>query len=148
MTGLTRLRALGPVALVAMLVALALPAVGLAAAAKPTYTKESKQAYEAQLSKGEIAAAVFNKPVRSLRLTLKNGRHFLYTYPAKGSQLLEEQLVAKGVPVSKLGGSGKKQHNKATSKHTRRYIAIGILVLLLLVGGGVLLARRRRLTRD
>jgi hypothetical protein len=147
MTGLTRLRALGPVALVAMLVALSLPAVGLAAAAKPTYTKESKQAYEAQLSKGKIASAVFNKPVRSLRLTLKDGRHFLYTYPAKGSQALEEQLVAKGVPVSKLGGSGKK-HHKASSKHTRRYIAIGIVVVLLLIGAGVLLARRRRLTRD
>ena len=121
MTGLTRLRALGPVATVAILLALALPAGSQAAAARPTYTKESKQGYELQLSKGEIASAVFNKPVRSVRLTLKNGRHYLYTYPRKGSLALEEQLAAKGVPVSKLAGTGKKQH-KAASKHNKMVI--------------------------
>ena len=147
MTGLTRRRALGPVALAAMLLALALSAASAAAAPTPIYTKESKQGYEAQLNKGEIASAVFNKPVRSVRLTLKDGRHFLYTYPRKGSQALEEQLTAKGVPVSKLAGTGKK-HHKAASKHTRRYIAIAIVVVLLLIGGGLLLARRRRLVRD
>jgi hypothetical protein len=144
MTGLTRLRALGAAALVALCVALALPAGVFAAT--PTYKKESKQAYEAQLNKGEIASATFNKPVRSLRLTLKNGKHALYTYPKKGSAALEEALAAKGVPVTQLHGKHKK---KATSsKHTRRYIAIGILVVLALAVAGFLLARRRRLGRD
>jgi hypothetical protein len=146
MTRLTRLRALGAAAFVAICVALALPAGVFAAAAAPTYKKESKQAYEAQLSKGEIASATFNKPVRSLRLTLKNGKHALYTYPKKGSLALEEALAAKGVPVTLLHGKHKK---KATSsKHTRRYIAIGIVLVLVLAVGGFLLARRRRTGQD
>jgi hypothetical protein len=146
MTGLTRLRALGAAALVAICLALALPAGVFAAAATPTYTKESKQAYEAQLNKGEIASATFNKPVRSLRLTLKNGRHVLYTYPKKGSAALEEALAAKSVPVTQLHGKHKK---KATSsKHTRRYIALAIVVVLVLGVAGFLLARRRRIGQD
>ena len=44
MTGLTRRRALGPVALVAILLALALSAASSAVAATPIYTKESKPA--------------------------------------------------------------------------------------------------------
>ena len=147
MKRLTRPCALGIAASAALVLALALPAGVLAAAATPKYTKESKQAYEKQLSKGEIAEAVFNKPVRSLRLTLKDGRHVLYTYEKKGSQALEEALTAKGVPVSKLQGTGKKKH-KAASKHTRRYIAIGVVVVLILAGGALLLMRRRRLGGD
>jgi hypothetical protein len=147
MTGLTRLYALGLASTAAILVALAVPAGSLAAAAVPTYTKESKQAYEEQLTKGQIVTAVFNKPVRSVRLTLRDGRHVLYIYPKKTSKELEAALAAKGVSVSQLQGTGKKKH-KGSSKHTRRYVAIGIVVVLLLLGGGLMLARRRRMTRD
>lgn len=146
MKGLTRPCALGTAALAAIVLALALPAGVLAAAATPKYTKESKQAYEAQLNKGEIAEAVFNKPVRSLRLTLKDGRHVLYSYEKKGSKALEEQLSAKGITATELKGSGTKKHKAA--KHKRLYIAIAIVVVLALIGGALLLARRRRLGGD
>ena len=146
MNRLTRLCAPGTAGLAAIVLALALPAGVLAATATPKYTKESKQAYEAQLNKGEIAEAVFNKPVRSLRLTLKDGRHVLYTYERKGSKALEEQLSAKGVAVTELKGTGKKKHKAA--KHKRLYIAVGVVVVLVLAGGALLLARRRRLGGD
>ena len=146
MTGLTRLRSLGPAALLAVCVALALPAEGLAAAATPKYTKESQKAYESQLQKGEIAAATVNKFVRSLRLTLKNGDHVLYSYPAKGAPKLEAELKAKGVPVSALQGHGHK--HKKGAKHTRRYIAIGIVVIVVLAGIAFLMFRRRPSARD
>jgi len=146
MKRLTRQSALDIAAAAALVLALALPAGVLAAAATPKYTKESKQAYEAQLNKGEIAEAVFNKPVRSLRLTLKDGRHVLYTYEKKGSQALEEQLAAKGVTATQLKGTGKKKHKAA--KHKRLYIAIAVLVVLVLIGGALLLMRRRRLGGD
>jgi hypothetical protein len=148
MTGLTRLRAFGPAAVLAVCVALALPAAGLAAAegGTPTYTKESEQAFQAQLGKGEIASAVFNKPVRSLRLTLKDGRHVIYTYPKKGSTKLEETLQAKGIAFEQLKGTGKHKHK--SPKHTRRYIAIAVVVVLLIAGGAFLLLRRRRLGSD
>jgi hypothetical protein len=145
MTGLTRMRVVGPAAVLAILVALALPAGALAAGATPTYTKESKQAYEQQLAKAEIVAVTFNKPVRSIRITLKDGKHVLYVYPKKGSAALEEALAAKGVPVSQLHGKHKK---KSSSKHTRRYVAIAIVVILILAGVAFLLFRRRRLGQD
>jgi hypothetical protein len=145
MTGLTRLRSLGPAALLAVCVALALPAEGLAAAATPKYTKESRQAYESQLGKGEIVEATFNKFVRSLRLTLKNGDHVLYSYPAKGGPKLEEELKAKGVTVTALQGGHK---HKKSAKHTRRYVAIGVVVVLILAGVAFLMFRRRGGGRD
>jgi hypothetical protein len=145
MTGLTRLRSLGPAALLAVCVALALPAEGLAAAATPKYTKESKQAYESQLRKGEIAEATFNKFVRSLRLTLKDGKHVLYSYPAKGGPQIEGELKAKGVTVKALQGGHK---HKKSAKHTRRYVAIGVVVILLLAGITFLMFRRRGSGRD
>jgi hypothetical protein len=146
MTGLTRLRPPGPAALLAICVALALPAEGLAAAATPTYTKESRQAYESQLQKGEIAEATFNKFVRSLRLTLKNGDHVIYSYPSKGAPKLEAELKARSIPVTALRGH-KHKHKKA-AKHTRRYVAIGIVVVLLLAGVAFLMFRRRPSGRD
>jgi hypothetical protein len=146
MTGLTRLRHLGPAALLAVCVALALPAEGLAAAATPKYTKESQQAYESQLQKDEIAEATLNKFVRSLRLTLKNGDHVIYSYPAKGAPKLEQELKAKGIAVTALHGH--KHKHKKSAKHTRRYVAIGIVVIVVLAGVAFLMFRRRGAGRD
>jgi hypothetical protein len=147
MTGLTCPRALRHAALLAICAALALPA-GAFAAAVPTYTKESKQTYEAQLDKGQITAATLNKPVRSVRLTLKDGRHALYTYPKKGSKQVEEQLSAKGVPVTQLHGKHKAKQSKTLGSHPRRTIAIIVVVVLIVVGAAFLLWRRRRMPRD
>lgn len=142
MKGLTWAR----VFVLAALSALCLAAVSAplaAAEAAPSYTKESKQAYEQQLAKGEIASATFNKLIRSLRLTLKNGDHVLYKYPKKGSKPLIAQLDAKHVPVTVLTPTQAKKESKP-AKHKLRYIAGGILILVIVIVGIVLLVNRRR----
>lgn len=148
MTGLTRARLLGSIAPILLCLALAAP-LGALAAAVPQYTKESQQAYEAQLQKAEIASATFNKRLRSLRLTLKNGQHVLYHYPKKGSKPLEQALEAKHVPVTVLKPTEAVQ--EATTKrpgHKLRYIAGGVLIVVVVLAGLVLLFNRRRGIRE
>lgn len=142
MTGLKRTRGLCLAAVTMLCLALALPAIGLAAA-NPNYVPESKQAFESQLDKGEIAAATFNKRVRSLRITLKNGQYFLYKYPAKGSPAVEGQLKAKGVAYTILTPSEASKEVKP-AKHKLRYIAGGVLIVVIVIVGVVLLVNRRR----
>jgi hypothetical protein len=143
MNGLTRAGLFRLAALSVLCLALAMPVAALAAAATPTYVKESQQAYEAQLAKGEITAAVFNRRLRSLRLTLKNGEHVLYHYPKKGSPALESALKAKHVSFTVLApADALKEVSKP--KHKLRYIAGGVLILVIVIVGVVLLVNRRR----
>jgi hypothetical protein len=142
MTGVMRARVLVLVALSAISMALLAPALA-GAEATPTYVKESQQAYESQLKKGEIAAATFNKRLRSLRLTLKNGEHVLYRYPRKGSPALEAALKARHVPITVLTPSQAAKEVKP-AKHKLRYIAGGILIVVIIVVAVVLLVNRRR----
>jgi cell division septal protein FtsQ len=145
MTGLSRLRACAAVVLVALCIPLALPAVSGAAAS--TYTKESKQALEAQLAKRQITAAAVNHTVGTVRLTLKDGRHFLYHYAAGGQQATETQLRSHGVAISEVKTKHKKK-SKSLGSHPRRTIAIIVVVVLVLAGLVFLLLRRRRIGRD
>jgi hypothetical protein len=142
MTGLKRLRPLGPLALLALVVALALPPVGFAAAT-PQYTKETQQAYEKQLKSGEIAEGTFNKKLRSLHIKTKKGELFLYKYPKKGEPALASQLKAHHVTVTILKPSEAAKEVKPV-KHKLRYIAGGILIVVILIVGVVLLVNRRR----
>jgi hypothetical protein len=142
MIGLKRLRPLGLLALPALVVALALPAVGLAAAT-PQYTKESQQAYEKQLKSGEITEATFNKKLRSLHIKTKTGELFLYKYPKKGEPALASQLKAHHVTTTVLKPSEAATEVKP-AKHKLRYIAGGILIVVILIVGVVLLVNRRR----
>ena len=126
--------------------ALALPAPG-AFAEEPTvhYTKESQQAYESQLAKGEIESATFNKRIRSLHLTLKNGEHVLYKYPPNDEPTLAAALAAKKIPVTVLTTTqAKAEASKAPVHHKIRYIAGGILVVVVIIVGVVVLFDRRR----
>jgi hypothetical protein len=142
MTGLKRLRPLRLIAPLALLIALALPVAGLAAAS-PTYTKETQQAYERQLKRGEITEATFNKKLRSLHIKTKNGELFLYKYPKKGEPALSSQLKAHHVKVTILKPSEAAKEVKP-AKHKLRYIAGGILIVVVLIVGIVLLVNRRR----
>jgi hypothetical protein len=142
MTGLKRLRPLGLMAPLALVMALALPAVGLAAAT-PTYTPESQQAYEKQLHAGEIAEGTFNKKLRSLHIKTKNGDLFIYKYPKKGEPALASQLKAQHITVTILKPSEAAKEVKP-AKHKLRYIAGGILIVVILIVGVVLLVNRRR----
>ena len=108
------------------------------------YQKESIQAYEKQLSGGEIAAATFNKKIRSLHLTLKDGKHVLITYPPHEQPKFAAALEAKNIPVSVLKPAVAAKEAAKPVHHKLRYIAGGILVLVIIVVGAVLLVDRRR----
>lgn len=119
------------------------PAAG-AAEGTVKYTHESLKAYEQQLASGQIQAATFNKRVRSLHLTLNDGRHMLVKYGAKEEPKLAAQLEAKHVPVTIEKPAEAAKEAKKPVKHKLRYIAGGILVVVVLIVGGVLLVDRRR----
>jgi hypothetical protein len=126
--------------------ALVLPAA-LASGAEAVihYQKESLPTYERQLSGGEIAAATFNKKIRSLHLTLKNGQHVLVVYPPHEQAKFAAALEAKGIPVAVLEpAAANAEIAKKPVHHKLRYIAGGILVLVIIVVGAVLLLDRRR----
>jgi hypothetical protein len=149
MNGLTRASGLALAALAVLVLTLSAPLSGALAATTPQYTKETQQAYEQQLHKGEIKRATFNKKLRSLHITLKNGQLFIYRYPKKGEPNLAAQLKAKHVPVTILKPSqASKEAGTKPAKHKLRYIAGGALVLVVVIVGIVLLVNRRRATRD
>lgn len=131
--------------------ALLLPAApSLAAEGTPTttttvkYKRESLQEYERQLASGQIQAATFNKKVRSIHLTLKDGRHMLVRYAAHQEPKFAEQLRSKGVPVTILTPAQAAKEPKKPVKHKLRYIAGGILIVVVVVVGSVLVIDRRR----
>jgi hypothetical protein len=124
--------------------ALLVPLAG-AAEGTVTYTHESLQAYEQQLASGQIQSATFNKRVRSLHLTLKDGRHMLVKYAARGEPALAAQLAAKRVPVTiEKPAEAAKEAKKTPVHHKLRYIAGGILIAVIVIVGAVLLVDRRR----
>jgi hypothetical protein len=109
------------------------------------YTKETQQDYERQLAAGEIQSATFNKKIRSLHLTLKNGNHVLFIYPAHDQPKLASELEKKGITVTVLKKT--EADKEATAKpvhHKLRYIAGGILVVIVIVVATVLLIDRKR----
>jgi Zn-dependent membrane protease YugP len=142
MTGLKRVRPLALITPVVLLLALALPAVGVAATSS-SYTKESQQAYEKQLDGGEIAEGTVNKRLGNLRIKTKNGDLFLYHYQKKGEPAVVAALEAHHVKVTVLAPAeaAKEVHPKV--KHKLRYIAGGVVIVVILIVGGVLLFRRR-----
>jgi hypothetical protein len=115
-------------------------------AAEPTvhYQKESLQEYEKQLAGGQILTAAFNKKVRSIHLTLKDGRHVLVKYGAGQEPTYLAQLRAKGISVTILQPAQATKAAKKPVKHKLRYIAGAILVAVVIVVGAVLLIDRKR----
>jgi hypothetical protein len=121
---------------------------GAAAAPVAHFQTESVQAYEQQLAAGQITAATFNRRVRSLHLTLKDGRHVLVKYVAHGEPKLAKELRAKRVPITVLKATeAKKEGTKKPVHHKLRYIAGGIIVAVIIVVGAVLLVDRSRKRR-
>ncbi|MHB8531289.1 MAG: hypothetical protein ACYDC2_01075 [Solirubrobacteraceae bacterium] len=116
------------------------------AATTPRFTKESKEAYEQQLNKGEIKEGTFNKKLRNLHVELKSGRLFLYHYGKKESKKLTSDLEKKHVKVTVLNATAAGKEAKSAPKpaHKLRYIAGGILLAVIVIVGIVLLVNRRR----
>jgi len=132
--------------LAALLLSLALlvPALSSAAASAVHYEKESKQAYETQLSSGEIQEAAFNKKIRSLHIILKDGKHFIYIYPAHDEPTLDQQLTSKGISVTILSSAAASKEAAKPVKHKLRYIAGGVLIVIIVIVGVVLYVDRKR----
>jgi hypothetical protein len=127
-----------------LILALLSPGVGAVAAAV-TYTKEKLPEFETQLSGGQIQAATFNKRIRSMRLTLKNGEHKLVIYEKKGSPALIAKLQAKHIPVTVLAKAEAEKEAKEKPKHHKiRYIVGGVVIAVIVIVGAVLLIRRGR----
>ncbi len=131
--------------LIALAACALLIAAPVASAAAIVYIDESYAEFQQQLASGQIQAVTINKQLRSMRTTLKDGRHVLAKYERKGEPKAAAALAAKHVPVTVLTPeAAKKEVPKKPVHHKLRYIAGGILVVVILVIGAVLLIRRRR----
>jgi hypothetical protein len=123
----------------------ALPASASAAESAVKFEHETKQAYEQQLAGGQVKEATFNKRVRSVHLTLTDGRHVLYKYPPKAEPGIAAALQARHVPVTVLTPTqAATEAKKAPVHHKLRYIAGGIVIAVIIIVGAVLLFDRRR----
>ncbi|HWD11517.1 MAG TPA: hypothetical protein VG366_06715 [Solirubrobacteraceae bacterium] len=118
-------------------------AASAATETKITYTKESLQEWEKQLAAGKIASVVINRPLRSLRTTLKDGTYVLAHYVPRHEHQIAATLTAKHVSFEVLtpSAAAKEVPKKA---HKLRYIAGGILIVVVLVVGTVLYVDRKR----
>jgi magnesium-transporting ATPase (P-type) len=134
-------RTLAVLCATALVVAAALPAV----AAAIHFEKETLQAYEAQLRKGEVHALTFHPgsggAVGHLHISLNNGEHMSVTYATGEQSNLVARARAAGARV-KVAAAAKKK--PAPVKHKLRYIAGGILIVVIVVVLIVLFVGRRR----
>ena len=133
-------------ALIVMLAFAALPAATMAAPETISYEHESEAAFRQQLAAHQIRSAIINKRLRSLRLTLKDGRRVLARYPPHAEPKVARELKAKRVHVTILSKEqAESQAKKARRHHKIRYIVGGVLIALVVIGGAIFLIRRRRL---
>ena len=145
-----------PVRIAVLVASLAFASLLLAApatrAATIAYAPESFSEYEQQLNAGKIKAVTINKRVRSLRVTLTDGRYVLARYKPKEEKKVAAALQAKHVPVALLtpteASKEVKGKAKKPAKHKLRYIAGGVLVVVIIIVVAVLLIRRRRYSDD
>ena len=112
------------------------------------YQHESLAQFEAQLKGGRIHEATINKRLRSVRLSLTDGRHMLAQYAPHQEPRVLAELKARGVPVSVQGATAKKKAGKKAVHHKLRYIAGGIVLGLIVLTRAVLLVKRWRMPAD
>ncbi len=109
------------------------------------YQKESYAEYKQQLAGGQVQAVTINKRLRSLRVTLKDGRYVLARYNKHEEPAVAAALQAKRVPVSVLTPTEAVSEEKAQPKHHKlRYIAGGIVIVVIVIVGAVLFVNRKR----
>jgi ATP-dependent Zn protease len=127
----------------------------LALAARPAhgaiaYVHETYPEFESQLSGGQIKEVTINKRLRTLRITLTDGRYVLAQYAPHEEPHVLRALRERHVHVAVLtAAQAKKEQGKRPVHHKLRYIIGGILIaVVVIVGGVVLYNRRRRASRD
>jgi hypothetical protein len=136
-------------ALLALISCLALALTGpmaYAAEGVITYQHESEADFAKQLAAHEVTAVTINKRVRTLRVTLSDGRHVLARYPKHEEPAVEARLKGKGVTVTVLSKAlaEKQAAEKKPVHHKLRYIAGAVVIVVIVLVGVVLLLRRRR----
>jgi ATP-dependent Zn protease len=112
------------------------------------YEKETLQSYQQQLAGGQIESVTINKFLRTLRVTLKNGKHVLARYAAHEESKTAAALSAKHVPTTVLSKEAATKEGGHKTKHKLRYIAGGVVLLVIIIVGAVLLTRRKRYGGD
>jgi hypothetical protein len=114
-----------------------------AGAAAVHFEKESLQAYEAQLSHGQVHALAFHPGATTghLHISLNNGGHMTVEYAVSDQGKLVTQAQAAKARVKIAAATTTKT---AAVKHKLRYIAGGILIVVIVVVLMVLLIGRRR----
>jgi hypothetical protein len=112
-----------------------------------SYTKEPYKSYEEQLAAGQIQEVTINKRLRSLRVTLTDGRHVLAKYAAHEEPKVRRNLAAKAVTVhvlSTTAATSVAAHGKTKVHHKIRYIVGGVVIALVVIVGGVVFYNRRK----
>src|SRR5437764_8665465 len=129
----------------ACVLALALVPVSVAAGAA-SEEQESEAAFQQQLAARQIRAAIVNRHLRRMRLTLRDGRHVVAVYPKHRFPALRAQLDAKHVKVTVLTPAQAKQETRKLRHphHKLRYIVGGVLVAVIVLVAALVLIRRRR----
>jgi hypothetical protein len=132
------------VALAALCLALSAAVFAVpAGAATVHFEKESLQAYEAQLHRGQVHALTFHPGTTTghLHISLDNGGHMTVEYAVTEQGKLVAQAHAANTRVKIAAAQTKKA---AATKHKLRYIAGGILIVVIVIVLMVLLIGRRR----
>jgi ATP-dependent Zn protease len=134
---------------------LACLAIGLPASARGatagaiSYEQESEQAFRQQLAARQIRSAIINKRLRSVRLTLKDGRHVKARYPKRTEPKVASELRHAGAKVSVLSKAQAEAEAKKVPRHHKiRYIVGGVVIALVVVAGVVFFIRRQRRLAD
>jgi hypothetical protein len=112
-----------------------------------SYTKEPYTTYGEQLAAGQIQEVTINKRLRTLRITLTDGRHVLAKYAAHEEPRVRERLAAKHIPVHVLSSSAATAvaaRGKTKVHHKIRYIVGGVVIALVVIVGGVVFYNRRK----
>lgn len=135
-----------PAALTLLLMALTLLALSAGPAhAAIGYVHESLPEFEVQLKGGQIREATINRRLRSVRVTLADGRHMRAQYARGEEPHVLSELRTKHVPVTVLNTSqAKKEQGKRPVHHKIRYIVGGVVIAIVVIVGGVVLYNRRK----
>jgi hypothetical protein len=112
----------------------------------PLYTKEPFKSYEEQLAAGQVKEVTINKRLRSVRVTLTDGRHVVAKYKPHEESRVRSKLVARHIPVHVLSSGEAKgiaERGKTKVHHKIRYIVGGVAIGLVVIIGAVVFYRRR-----
>jgi ribosomal protein S11 len=134
--------------LLALSIALGALPLGAALAAESgavVYVKESEADFAKQLAAKEVREVTINKRLRTMRVTLANGKHFLARYPKKSVPQTIARLQKAGVGVTVLSKSEAEKEAKPKSSHHKiRYIVGAVVIAVIVIVAAVLIINRRR----